>query len=67
MAAVYAYVIILTFIGPEMRGKDLSVNADADAAEVMHQRGHDNPAESHMNGSGSDEEDKAVRKEKENV
>ena len=67
MGAVYAYVILLTFIGPEMRGKDLSVQADADAAEVMHQRGHHGQAESHLNGSGSDEEDKAVRKERENV
>lgn len=34
MGCVYAYVILLTFLGPEERGKDLSVQADADMAEV---------------------------------
>jgi MFS transporter, SHS family, lactate transporter len=64
MGAVYAYVILLTFIGPENRGKDLSVNADADAREVLH-RQHPVGALAES-GSGSDD-DKAVRREKETV
>jgi MFS transporter, SHS family, lactate transporter len=64
MGAVFAYVILLTFVGPEKRGRDLSVNADADAAEVMHKRGHHGAPETH---SGSDEDDKAVQKERETV
>lgn len=68
MGAVYAYVILLTLIGPEKRGRDLSVNADADAAEVMNRHGgRHGAADTHLNASGSDEEDKAVRKERETV
>jgi SHS family lactate transporter-like MFS transporter len=36
MGAVYAYVILLTFIGPEKRGRNLDVEHDADMAEVTH-------------------------------
>jgi MFS transporter, SHS family, lactate transporter len=63
MGAVYAYVIVLTFIGPEKRGKDLSVDADRDAQEVLHD--HDRQGVAEM-GSGSDD-DKGTRKEKESV
>ncbi|KAF1952328.1 MFS general substrate transporter [Byssothecium circinans] len=34
MGCVYAYVILLTFVGPEYRGRDLSAHADADMAEA---------------------------------
>src|ERR1700710_2150154 len=37
MGAVYAYVILLTFLGPEKRGRNLNVEHDADMAEVTHQ------------------------------
>lgn len=67
MGAVYAYVILLTLVGPEKRGRDLSVNADADTAEVLRKSGHRGPADGQVNGSGSDEEDKAVPKERETV
>lgn len=68
MGAVYAYVILLTLVGPEKRGRDLSVNADADTAEVLRKSGHHHgPTDGQVNGSGSDEEDKAVRKERETV
>jgi len=36
MGAVYAYVILLTFIGPERRARDLTVEHDTDMAEVTH-------------------------------
>lgn len=67
MGAVYAYVILLALVGPEKRGRDLSVNADADTAEVLRKSGHHGAADGQVNGSGSDEEDKAVRKERETV
>ncbi|KAJ4364413.1 Carboxylic acid transporter [Neocucurbitaria cava] len=38
MGCVYAYVILLTFLGPEYRGKNFDVAADEDMAEVT---GHD--------------------------
>ena len=36
MGCVYAYVILLTFIGPEKLGRNLDVQHDADMAEVTH-------------------------------
>jgi MFS transporter, SHS family, lactate transporter len=66
MGAVYAYVILLTFIGPEYRGRNLNVEHDLDMNEVTgqgHVVGHDH---AHVGDSGSEEE-KAVRKEKETV
>jgi SHS family lactate transporter-like MFS transporter len=37
MACVFVYVILLTFIGPEFRGRDLDVAHDGDLAEVAGQ------------------------------
>lgn len=37
LGAVYACVILLTLVGPEKRGRNLSVEADADMAEVTHE------------------------------
>lgn len=34
MACVYAYVIILTFLGPERRGRSMEAHADNDFAEA---------------------------------
>ncbi|OAL32644.1 hypothetical protein AYO20_07802 [Fonsecaea nubica] len=36
MGAVYAYTILLTFVGPERRGRSLNVEHDEDMAEVTH-------------------------------
>ncbi|KAK4919948.1 Carboxylic acid transporter, partial [Elasticomyces elasticus] len=38
LACVYAYVILLTFIGPEKLGRKLDVAHDADMAEATHGR-----------------------------
>lgn len=51
MACVYAYVIILTFLGPEYKGRNLDAAHDQDLQEARGLRGA-------VNGhhSGSDEE-----------
>ena len=36
MACVYAYVILLTFLGPEYLGRDFHVENDEDMAVVAH-------------------------------
>jgi SHS family lactate transporter-like MFS transporter len=66
MGAVYAYVILLTFVGPEKRGRSLNVEHDEDMAEVTHRDltnqgviGGD-----HAHGDGSSEDEKAVAREK---
>ncbi|KAK0261353.1 Carboxylic acid transporter [Friedmanniomyces endolithicus] len=38
MGCVFAYVIVLTFLGPEYKGKDMGVSHDADLEEAT---GHD--------------------------
>jgi MFS transporter, SHS family, lactate transporter len=60
LGAVYAYVILLTFVGPERRGRNLNVEHDSDMAEVTHKR-HINPP-----AAGSSEA-KAVTREEEIV
>lgn len=37
MGCVYAYLLLLTFLGPEKRGRDFEVEHDSDMAEVTHQ------------------------------
>ncbi|KAG9917908.1 sugar transporter family protein, partial [Aureobasidium melanogenum] len=37
LGCVYAYVIILTFVGPEFKGRDMRVIHDVDTAEALHQ------------------------------
>lgn len=66
MGAVYAYVILLTLVGPEMRGRDLSVNADADAAEVNHKTPRNSVGAAPVEHGSSDDE-KAVRKQRDVV
>ncbi|KAI0164610.1 sugar transporter family protein [Xylariaceae sp. FL1272] len=52
MGAVYAYVILLTVLGPEHLGRRMDVNHDTDAAEAT---GHHMPEKiDHADGSGSD-------------
>lgn len=65
LGAVYAYVILLAFIGPERRGRNLSVEADSDMAEVTHHNLRDHPHEAHEDVSSEDE--KVVRREHESV
>jgi len=79
MGAVYAYVILLAFIGPEKRGRNLNVDHDADMVEVTHRSQHYRHSHSqgdggvgkehHVEGSarGSEEDEKIVPKERETV
>ncbi len=66
MGAVYAYVILLAFIGPERKGRNLNVDHDSDMAEVTHQRHHDHDNHQPQADSASDEY-KGARKEQEVV
>ncbi|KAI1813283.1 lactate/pyruvate transporter [Poronia punctata] len=56
MAAVYAYVILLTFLGPEHLGRQMDVDHDADAHEAT---GHafTSKAVEHNRASGSEDGD----------
>ena len=42
MGCVYAYVIILTFLGPEYRGRSMLARTDEDLAEAAGQRAIEN-------------------------
>lgn len=64
MGAVYAYVILLTFLGPERRGRNLDVEHDSDMAEVTHRNLHHQRPEDVEHG---DYEEKVTRKEHESV
>lgn len=66
MGAVYAYVILLTFIGPERRGRNLNVEADTDTAEAV-RGGRRHHRQHHDESQGSEEDEKAVRKERDAV
>lgn len=63
MGAVYAYVILLTFVGPEKRGRNLNVEHDADMAEVT-RRDLRNQGEVGEHPDGSSDDEKAVAREK---
>lgn len=66
MGAVYAYVILLTFIGPERRGRDLTVAHDTDMAEVTHRNlRHHHAGEVAHGGDASSEDEKAVGRQAE--
>ncbi len=62
LGAVYAYVILLTFVGPERRGRNLNVEHDADMAEVTHR--NLGPGGDGAHGDMSSEDEKAVAREK---
>lgn len=66
MGAVYAYVILLTFVGPERRGRNLDVEHDTDMAEVTH-RDLRHQRDADVAHGESSEDDKAVRREAEKV
>lgn len=63
MGAVYAYVIFVTLLGPENRGRNLDVQHDEDMEEATHR--HLTPD----SGSGSDDvvDEKGVKSEREAV
>jgi MFS transporter, SHS family, lactate transporter len=63
MGCVYAYVILLTFVGPEKRGRNLNVEHDADMAEVTHGGLGRHTTEVNEESSEGDDE-KAVAREK---
>jgi MFS transporter, SHS family, lactate transporter len=68
MGAVYAYVILLTFIGPERRGRDLSVEADRDMDEAVQKRpGHGHGRVAHDVAEGSEDHENPPRKDREVV
>ncbi|KAH8896366.1 MFS transporter [Thozetella sp. PMI_491] len=58
LGAVYAFLILLTLLGPEHRGRDLDVDHDADVVEATH--GHLHNMERHA-GESDGEDEKAVR------
>ncbi|KAK5074880.1 Carboxylic acid transporter [Lithohypha guttulata] len=65
LGCVFAYVIILTFIGPERLGRNLDVSHDSDVAETTHR---DLRHEQHVgHGDSIDEEKRAAAKGVENV
>lgn len=41
MGCVYAYVILLTFLGPERRGRSMAADHDEDLAEAAGQEAMD--------------------------
>lgn len=60
LGCVYAYVILLTFLGPEKLGRQLDVQHDADMSEVTHR---DLQAESQI----GDADEKRMSKEVESA
>ncbi|KAI5861507.1 MFS general substrate transporter [Durotheca rogersii] len=62
MGCVYAYVILLTLLGPEYRGRDMDVAHDADAVEAAGRRNADKVVSDyaheheHEHGNGPDAE-----------
>lgn len=69
MGAVYAYVILLTFVGPEKRGRSLNVQDDADMAEVTHRdlRVQMEGDVGHGHHGDSSEDEKIAKREDERV
>ncbi|EXJ76888.1 MFS transporter, SHS family, lactate transporter [Capronia epimyces CBS 606.96] len=66
MGTVYAYTILVTFIGPERRGRDLSVEHDTDMAEVTHRDLRHQRDEDVVHGDFSDP-DKATEHPQEKI
>ena len=64
MGAVFVYVLVLTFLGPERLGRDLTVAHDADMKSVVKRDGRHEEDEGH---DGSSEEEKVMGKEREGV
>lgn len=66
LGCVYAYVILLTFVGPEKLGRNLDVNHDADVAEATH-RDLRHEAEYGRDTSPVDSDEKRMSKEVESA
>ncbi|KAK8081114.1 H+ symporter family protein [Apiospora hydei] len=60
MGCVYAYVILLTFLGPEHLSKSFDVAQDSDMAEVIESK-HHHDVGVHRRGSSVDEEKAVAR------
>lgn len=68
LGCVFVYVILLTFVGPERRGRDLNVEHDADMAEVTHRNlSHHHAGEVDHGHETSSLEEKAVNRQIERV
>lgn len=67
LGAVYAALILVTFVGPEKRGRNLNVEHDADMAEVTHRNLRDQRRSDVGHGPDSSEDEKVVRREDERV
>ena len=67
LGAVYAYVILLAFVGPERRGRNLDVEHDLDMAEVARERHLGGGQHGHVQHDSASDEEKMARKEREVV
>jgi len=56
MACVYVYVIILTFVGPEYKGRSMAAHNDHDLAEAAGQAGHGDVEKQGRTNSSDDEQ-----------
>lgn len=56
MGCVFAYVILLTFLGPENKGRSMSARADHDLAEAAGHDAFDTIVHPPANHHGSDED-----------
>lgn len=69
LGCVYAYVIVLTLVGPERRNRNFEVEHDSDMAEVTHAnlRSHADGQFGHGEYNSSDDDNKVARREEEKV
>jgi len=70
LGCVYAYVIILTLVGPERRNRNFEVEHDSDMAEVTHTNLRSHHADQVEHGDAeynSSDDDKALRHDIEKV
>ncbi|KAJ9494079.1 Carboxylic acid transporter [Exophiala xenobiotica] len=63
MGCVYAYTILLTFVGPEKKGRNLSVEYDADMAEVTHRDLRHQADSDIAHGDTSENDEKVVKQQ----
>jgi SHS family lactate transporter-like MFS transporter len=56
MACVYVYVIILTFLGPEYKGRSMAAHNDQDLAEAAGQASHGDVEKQGRTNSSDDEQ-----------
>lgn len=63
MGCVYAYTILLTFVGPEKKGRNLNVEYDADMAEVTHRDLRHQTESDIAHGDTSENDEKVVKQQ----